>query len=223
MKLEGGRARSWLGVCLFATGVLSGCGEEASLPYPTGPQETVILTPDAPPLPGETECKVVKTTNIPVNPAVHVADCTSVTYATNPPSGGDHWGTWAAFKKYTTPVPREMYVHDMEHGAVVLSYRYADACPDVVMALETVFDDVAADPLCVSAGAGPKARLVLTPDPELDTPIAASAWGATYTATCIDPSSLAAFVSAVYGRGPESTCFNGKDIEAGAGPTCSGG
>ena len=144
--------------------------------------------------------------------------CTGVAYETNPPSGVEHWGTWAAFKKYTSPVPREMYVHAMEHGAVVLSYRCEGTCPEVVAALEKVFDEAAGDPLCLSAGAGPKARLVLTPDDKLDTPIAASAWGATYTATCIDTPSLAAFVKDAYARGPEQTCYNGHDIETSGGP-----
>jgi hypothetical protein len=61
---------------------------------------------------------------------------------------------------------------------------------------------------------------VLTPDPDLDTPIAASAWGATYTATCIDTASLAAFVSEAYGKGPETTCANGEDLEVTGGPAC---
>jgi hypothetical protein len=199
-----------------------GCGEDEG-PAPYGPEKTEVLTPDAPPLPGESECRVVKVTGIEVPSAVHVALCDAVKYATNPPAGGDHWGTWAAFEKYAMPLPREVYVHDMEHGAVVLSFRCADACPEVVAALEKVFDEAAGDPLCVSSGAGPKARLVLTPDPDLPTPIAASAWGATYTATCIDTASLAAFVAEAYGRGPEKTCAAGVDFEApGATPLCGG-
>lgn len=200
---------------------LAGCGGDEPT-TPSGPKNTEVLTPDAPPLPGQTECRVVMTTNIEVPGAVHVATCTPVKYATNPPSGGDHWGQWAAFKKYTLQVPREMYVHDLEHGAVVLSFRCDGACPEVVAALEKVFDEAKGDPLCVAAGGAPKARLVLTPDPLLDTPIAASAWGATYTATCIDTASLAAFVSANYGKGPEATCFNGQDLDVIGVPMCTG-
>jgi hypothetical protein len=162
------------------------------------------------------------TTNIAIPSALHVATCTPITYATNPPSGGNHWGQWAAFKKYTLAVPREMYVHDLEHGAVVLSYRCDDECPDVVAMLEKVFDEAAGDPLCLSSGTTPKARLILTPDPKLDTPIAASAWGATYTATCIDTASLAKFVSANYGKGPETTCYAGQDLESTGTPMCTG-
>src|ERR1044071_1193959 len=65
---------------------------------------TKVLHPDAPPLPGESECTVTVTTEIAVPGAVHVETCSPVQYATNPPSGGDHWGFWAAYAKYTSAV-----------------------------------------------------------------------------------------------------------------------
>jgi hypothetical protein len=225
MRFERAASRVSFCVGIVAAALSVGCSDETSgggvMPPPAGPEKTEVLSPNAPPLPGESKCEVVKTTGIAVAPALHVPVCEDVAYETNPPSGGDHWGVWAAFKKYTMPVPREMYVHDLEHGAVVLSYRCTDACPEVVAALEEAFDGAAGDPLCLSAGAGPKARLVLTPDAELETPIAAAAWGATYTATCIDKTSLAAFIAEAYGRGPEATCFDGQDIEVTGGPACA--
>ena len=47
-----------------------------------------------------------------------------------------HWPVWAAHAKYTAPIPRQMYVHNLEHGWIVLSYRCKDTCPEVVAALE---------------------------------------------------------------------------------------
>jgi hypothetical protein len=41
----------------------------------------------------------------------------------------------------------------------------------------------------------------------------ASSWNATYKATCIDSESLTNFVSDVYGRGPETLCDVGVDLE----------
>jgi Protein of unknown function (DUF3105) len=177
----------------------------------SGGPTTVTLYPDAPPLPGESECKVVMVTGIPVESASHVPFCTDVEYATNPPSGGNHWGQWAAFKKYSSPVPREMYVHDLEHGAVVIGYRCSTGCPELAAALGEIYDGLSLDPLCVQSGG--IARAVLTPDPELETPIGASAWGATYVATCLDPASLSQFLANVYGSGPEHTCAPGRDPE----------
>jgi hypothetical protein len=69
-----------------------------------------------------------------------------------------------------------------------------------------------ADPLCLSIPGGPAARVVLTPDPLLETPIAAATWGATYTATCIDVPSLRAFANAHYGNGREPLCADGLDV-----------
>jgi hypothetical protein len=41
-----------------------------------------------------------------------------VTYAQNPPVGGPHSPQWLPCGVYTTPVPNENAVHDLEHGAV---------------------------------------------------------------------------------------------------------
>lgn len=191
------------------TGGSGGGGDGGSGPVVT------TLHPDAAPLPGESTCEVVVTTGIPVSGAVHVPACTPVAYDTNPPSGGDHWPIWATYAKYDgVVVPREMYVHDLEHGAVVLLHRCEGAepsCAEVEAALGAAYDGATSDPLCTS---GAHARLILTRDPLISTPIAAAAWGATYTATCIDPPSLAAFVASRYAKGPENTCAAGKDVAA---------
>ncbi|MFT3771932.1 MAG: DUF3105 domain-containing protein [Minicystis sp.] len=200
------------GVVLPAAGCGSG-GSGGTGGGGTGPV-TTILHPNAPPLPGQSECKVVEVTGIPVASAMHVPACTPVDYPTNPPSGGNHWAIWAAYKKYTAPIPREMYVHDLEHGAVVLLYRCDGACPDVVAALDEVFASLS-DPSCAGPP-GPSARVIVAPDPDLDTPIAAAAWGATYTATCIDVTSLEAFAADHYAQGPEDLCGDGLDVSVGS-------
>jgi uncharacterized membrane protein YgcG len=124
----------------------------------------------------------------------------------NPPCGGDHWPVWAPYEKHTAPLPRPAYVHDEEHGAVVLLYSCPEGCPEVVTTLEQVFDEAPTDATCATLNPPVNARMLLAPDPEIPTPIAAAAWGATYTATCIDKASLSAFVERVYRKGPEDTC-----------------
>ena len=54
------------------------------------------------------------------------------------------------------------------------------------------------------------ARLVLTPDAKLATPIAIAGWGVTYTATCIDKASLNDFI--VKNAGPWSLQTTGKPL-----------
>lgn len=180
---------------------LTACGGETT---PTGPGVKKVLHPEAEPLPGEEECTVVETTDLPIEGEAHQPTCTDMTYKTNPPSSGDHWPVWAAFRKYDKPVPRGMYVHNLEHGTVVLLYKCSGSCPDVVAMLDSVRTS--------TSDSCDAPRILLTPDPELATPIAASAWGATYTATCIDKASLAAFAKAHIGQGPEDVCTGGADV-----------
>ncbi|WP_437650097.1 DUF3105 domain-containing protein [Sorangium sp. So ce362] len=222
-------------MCVAATAAaalsapLSGCGQsappidesDASPPQP----EIVSRFPDAPPLPGEAECKVVVQTGIRVTSAQHLPLCAPIQYETNPPSGGDHWALWAEYKRYEAEVPRELYVHNLEHGAIVLAYRCPPSgCAEVEAMLDEVRTEAASDPRCLTLPGGPEARLVMTPDSALDTPIAAAAWGATYTATCLDKPSLARFVADHYGKGREDTCSNASavdvDLPDGGAPSC---
>jgi hypothetical protein len=40
------------------------------------------------------------------------------------PASGNHWGAWAKWNTvYTKPVKRGFYLHNLEHGGIVLSYK----------------------------------------------------------------------------------------------------
>ncbi len=144
----------------------------------------------------------------PLQPAIHVPIGTAIEWDSNPPSSGEHYPVWAAFGEYTSPVPRGYYVHDLEHGAIVFLYNCVDAgCPDVVAALRAASDAIPDDGLC--AGQGTRVRTVITPDPLLDAPVAAAAWGWTYVAECADLQTLTAFAIAHYGQGAETLCTPG--------------
>lgn len=148
----------------------------------------------------------------PLLPAVHVAIGTDIVWDSNPPSSGPHYPVWAAFQAYSSPVPRGYYVHDLEHGAIVFTYNCAliDAdCASVAAALQAASDAVPDDPLCAAEGTGVRVRTVITPDPLLDVPVAAAAWGYTYKADCVDLPSLIAFATEHYGNGPELLCSQG--------------
>jgi hypothetical protein len=143
------------------------------------------------------------------DPSPHIATCSAVTYSTDPPTSGPHYPIWAAFKSYTSPVPRGFTVHDLEHGAVVISYNCATSCDAEVAALEAYLAAIPADPLCV---APLTRRFVVTPDPLLGHRFAAAAWGAALTSDCFDLDALGPFIDAHYGMAPENFCSNGSDV-----------
>ena len=142
----------------------------------------------------------------------HIPEGTPVTYCSNPPSSGDHYPVWANFQEYTTPVPWPYLVHDLEHGAVLLLYKCdasTDAsagCPEVVDQLRSIRNAAAVDPSCDT---GVK-RIIIAPSPTIPTKIAASAWGYTYQADCLDEPTLTAFVHDNYAKGPEDICAAGR-------------
>ena len=158
----------------------------------------------------EASC-LVEIDSPPLLPAAHVPIGAAIEWDSNPPSSGPHFPVWAAYQAYPSPVPRGYYVHDEEHGAVVLLYRCGDdaGCPDVAAALQSVADAIPDDPLCASTGQGVRVRAVITPDPLIDVPVAAAAWGWVYKAQCVDLPTLTAFAQAHYAQGPEVLCGNG--------------
>jgi hypothetical protein len=135
--------------------------------------------------------------------------CTPVTYATNPPTSGPHYPIWAAFKSYSSPVPRGFTVHDLEHGAIVISHNCTTPCDTELAALAQFLDQRPADPLCTPPL---RLRVVITPDPELDTRFAAAAWGALMKSDCLDLPLLGFFMDQHYAKAPENFCFDGIDV-----------
>ena len=147
----------------------------------------------------------------PLAAGAHVAQCTPITYATNPPTSGPHYPLWARFKAYADRVPRGFWVHAMEHGAVVVTYNCPGGCAADVAALVAYLDARPADPLCT---APVRNRFIVTPDPLLDTTFAASAWGWSLRSDCFDLPALGAFIDAHYAQAPENFCSDGFDPTA---------
>lgn len=95
----------------------------------------------------------------------HFAAPDRVAYDRYPPVGGPHDPTWAACDGvvYDQPVRDEMMVHALEHGAVWIAYN-----PDTLSSA----DLVGLTTLVPQVG-----YLVMSPYPELDTPLSLQAWG----------------------------------------------
>jgi hypothetical protein len=194
-------APSLFAVCVAAALALSAvaCGGRHAA---SGPSGVIASFPDA-------GCPV-EIDEEPLLDAPHVPIPSNINWNSNPPSSGPHYPYWAAYQAYTEPVPRGYYVHDLEHGAIVLLYNCAtSSCTDTVAALQSVSDSLPDDPLCTQLGEGVRVRTVITPDPLIDVPVAAAAWGWVYKAQCVDLPTLKAFALDHYAHSPEDFCTNG--------------
>jgi hypothetical protein len=155
----------------------------------------------------------------PLAVGTHVDVCSDIAYATNPPSSGAHYPVWADFGVYDFPLPRGFWVHNLEHGAVVVTYNCPDGCADEVARAVAWLHGLTPDALCP---AGP-ARALLVPDPKLDARWGASAWGFTLRADCFDPAVFTAFYEARAGgaEAPEAVlCATGADLRDPSANTC---
>jgi hypothetical protein len=152
----------------------------------------------------------------------HVPECSTVTYQTKPPSSGNHYDRWAAFKIYSNPIPEGYWVHDLEHGAVVLSYNCPDGCDADIAAATQMLNGFPPDPLCLVNDIRVRRRSVMTPDPNLDVKFAASSWGYTLRANCFDADVFSSFANRHYDAGPEKLCTDGVDLSSGVPPGCGG-
>lgn len=130
-----------------------------------------------------------------------------VAYEQSPPVGGDHHPAWLNCGVYSEPVPDELAVHSLEHGAVWVTYR-PDLPAEQVKALEDAIPDT---------------YIVLSPREGLPSPVVASAWSAQIQLTGADDPRLEAFIKD-YRQGPQTpepgaACTGGSDGEL---PTTSG-
>jgi hypothetical protein len=112
--------------------------------------------------------------NGPVSKALGHAHVTGpVTYSVTPPVGGDHNATWMNCGVYSRPVPNERAVHNLEHGAIWITYSPSLPAAQVSQ-LRAFF---ARQTMLNPSGQGSSRYVDLTPFPGLPSPIVASAWG----------------------------------------------
>lgn len=123
------------------------------------------------------------------------------TYDAAPPSGGDHIAIWLDCGVYDVPVPDGNAVHSLEHGAVWFAY---DADADVDVAALVALADERPD------------RVIVSPYPDLPSPVVAVAWERRLEVDSADDPLLAEFLE-TYVNGdaapePAVTCAGGVSL-----------
>ena len=111
-----------------------------------------------------------------------------VDYEQNPPVGGPHDSVWQNCGYYGKPVRDENAVHSLEHGAVWITYS-PDLSNDQVQELQNI--------------AQSQSYILVSPYPDLDSPVMASAWGKQVALDGADDPNLEGFIKA-YRIGPQT-------------------
>lgn len=131
----------------------------------------------------------------------HVKEGEIVKYNSNPPTSGPHYPEWKKPDIYTEPQEDGYLIHSLEHGYVILSYN-CDAkpkdgskvdCDTLKKQLSDVFKEKGAW------------KLIVVPRPNLDVPIALTAWTYVDKMDKFDKNRIVAFIDALRDKGPEKT------------------
>lgn len=86
-----------------------------------------------------------------------------IPYNSNPPTSGPHMGNLAPWGIHTVPIPRELQVHNLEDGGVLVQYNCPEGCAELVQKLEKIVKRY-------------KEFVILAPYPDMDERIALTAW-----------------------------------------------
>ena len=121
----------------------------------------------------------------------HVPFLSSVDYRSNPPHSGPHYPDPTYWGVHQSTVDRGTYVHNLEHGGIVLAYDCSD-CNDALRVLA----DVVAE--------RPDMRILVTRDVDLPTRFAAISWTWTWTFDEPDLDAIMCFVDQHEGFAPEN-------------------
>ncbi len=131
----------------------------------------------------------------------------AVEYPQSPPVGGDHFGAWADCGVYDAPLPDELAVHDLEHGAFWFSYDPGALDAPAVAALAAELPE----------------NGIMAPYDGLDAPVVATVWGRQLALTGPDDPRLPLFLDAFAGGDtapePFASCaggLSGADLQRAA-------
>lgn len=131
----------------------------------------------------------------------HVKVGEKVKYNSNPPTSGPHYADWKRAGVYDKPEPDGYLVHSLEHGYVIISYN-CDAKPKDESQVDCDTLKKQLSDLYKERGAF---KLIVTPRPSLDAPLALTAWGYIDKMDKFDKDRIIAFIDAFRDKGPEKT------------------
>ena len=101
-------------------------------------------------------------------------------YNSSPPTSGWHYENWASWGIKNEPLPPELFIHNMEHGGVILHYNCPDGCPDEIDQMSEIVSLTD--------------ETILMPNPDMENRFALTAWNWLMTMEVYDDSLARDFV-----------------------------
>jgi hypothetical protein len=122
--------------------------------------------------------------------AQHVAqEETHPNYNSNPPTSGWHWAGVAGAGIKNKPIPDELILHSMEHGAAVVWYK-DDLTENEVELIKKAFNRASG-------------KKIMLPRKDLDVPVALTSWNYLLKLETIDEAKIIEFIETNNDRTPE--------------------
>lgn len=168
-----GRLRTWVAVGLVVLGV-------AIFVF-------WVLREVTAPLPGEP---------IPDEGRSHVEPGSPLAYRSNPPSSGPHYGSTARWAFYDAEVSPGFWLHNLEHGGVVLLYRCPEDCAELKRQLQGLYSTLRRSKYG-------NVKMVVAPDSSLEGRVTALAWNRREALDRFDEGKIRSFYEAYVDHGPE--------------------
>jgi hypothetical protein len=135
----------------------------------------------------------------------HVPEGAAIAYDSQPPIGGPHYDrSYLSYGVVDHSVPPGYWVHNLEHGAVVLLYDCPDGCPLLVNQIQELYPHL---PMGHNARHGIP-RLLALPYSDLDHRLAVVAWDHVLELDQFDRAQIVAFYLRFLDRGPECSNLN---------------
>ncbi len=154
----------------------------------------------------------------------HVPVGTEVFFNSNPPTSGPHYEVWTRAAILDAPPDDRFLVHSLEHGYIIMSYNCDTQNPIIAQINEASLSarlatDAASlsepfkssdcttlkDNLTRVFDEKGKRKLVVAPRPELNVPIALTAWNRIQKFDSFDEEAIKSFIDAYRDQGPEKT------------------
>jgi hypothetical protein len=127
----------------------------------------------------------------------HVPEGSPIQYKHYPPSSGSHYPRWARYEAYAEELPEGYWVHNLEHGAIVVLYNCRSvACPEVESTLKGLYSEL-------KPSKWGSVKLVVTPYTRSTAQVTVLAWGYQMDLSGPDVNSIRFFYNAHVDQGPE--------------------